>query len=67
VIAAQGHITISADSLSSGTTSLLGAGVKADGSLAPAGYLNVATLHTLAANGQNQNLAAGSGQRAAAP
>jgi filamentous hemagglutinin len=58
VIAAQGHTTISADSLASGTASLLGAGVKADGSLAPTGDLNVATLHALAAKGQN--LAAGS-------
>ncbi|MET3135439.1 adhesin HecA-like repeat protein, partial [Oxalobacteraceae bacterium GrIS 1.11] len=57
VIAAHGRTTIVANSLDSGTASLLGAGVKADGSLAQAGDLTVTTTQALAAHGQN--LAAG--------
>jgi filamentous hemagglutinin len=56
-ILAQGHNTIDAGSLSGDASSLLGAGVKADGSLQGAGDLNVTTVHALGASGQN--LAAG--------
>ncbi|WP_425251656.1 hemagglutinin repeat-containing protein [Janthinobacterium sp. NFX145] len=56
-ILAQGHTTIDAGSLSGDASSLLGAGVKADGSLQGAGDLNVTTVHALGASGQN--LAAG--------
>jgi filamentous hemagglutinin len=53
VIAAQGSTTLNASSLSSAASSLLGAGVKADGSLAPAGDLTVTTRQALSAHGQN--------------
>ncbi|WGG52841.1 hemagglutinin repeat-containing protein [Rugamonas sp. DEMB1] len=53
VIAAQGHTTLSANSVESGAASLLGAGVKADGSLARAGELRVTALQELGAHGQN--------------
>ncbi|MBA5688164.1 hemagglutinin repeat-containing protein [Rugamonas apoptosis] len=53
VIAAQGHTTLSADSVESGAASVLGAGVKADGSLARAGDLRVTARQELAAHGQN--------------
>jgi filamentous hemagglutinin len=57
LIAAQGDNVITANSLTSGATSLLGAGIKADGTLANAGNLSVTTIQGLTANGQN--LAAG--------
>jgi filamentous hemagglutinin len=62
VIAAQGNTGVTADSLSSSSVSVLGAGIKADGSLisnasTSIGNLNIATTQGLAANGQN--LAAG--------
>lgn len=57
VIAAQGHTRITADSLSSSALSVLGAGVKTDGTLSSSGNLNVATTQSLTADGQN--LAAG--------
>jgi filamentous hemagglutinin len=57
VIAAQGHTTVTADSLAGSAAGLLGAGMKADGTLAQAGDLNVATAGNLAAHGHN--LAAG--------
>jgi filamentous hemagglutinin len=57
VVAAQGDNTISANSLNSGATSLIGAGIKADGTLSTAGSLNVTATRGLTANGQN--LAAG--------
>jgi filamentous hemagglutinin len=56
-IAAQGNTTLSANSLSSSSTSVLGAGVKADGTLVNNGDLKITTTQTLSANGQN--LAAG--------
>jgi filamentous hemagglutinin len=57
VIAAQGHTTVTADSLASSAAGLLGAGMKADGTLAQAGDLTVTTAGNLAAYGHN--LAAG--------
>jgi len=57
VIAAQGNTSISANSLSSTSTSVLGSGIKTDGTLANGGNLIVATTQGGAANGQN--LAAG--------
>jgi filamentous hemagglutinin len=57
VIAAQGHTTVTADSLASSAAGLLGAGMKADGTLAQAGDLTVTTAGNLAAHGHN--LAAG--------
>ncbi|MDO8040282.1 filamentous hemagglutinin N-terminal domain-containing protein, partial [Janthinobacterium sp. SUN137] len=57
VIAAHGNNSIRADSVSSGTGSLIGAGVKFDGGLAAAGDLTVNVSNDLAAHGQN--LAAG--------
>ena len=56
-IAAQGNATLSANSLSSSSTSVLGAGIKADGTLASSGNLKITTTQALSANGQN--LAAG--------
>jgi filamentous hemagglutinin len=56
-IAAQGNATLSANSLSSSSTSVLGAGIKADGTLANSGDLKITTTKALSANGQN--LAAG--------
>jgi filamentous hemagglutinin len=57
VIAAQGHTTVTSESLASSAASLLGAGMKADGTLAQAGNLTVTTAGNLAAHGHN--LAAG--------
>ncbi len=57
VIAAQGNTSISANSLSSTSASVVGAGIKTDGTLDSNGNLNIATTQALAANGQN--LAAG--------
>ncbi len=56
-IAAQGNATLSANSLSSSSSGVLGAGIKADGTLANSGDLKITTAQTLSANGQN--LAAG--------
>ncbi len=56
-IAAQGSATLSADSLSSSSSSVLGAGIKADGTLANSGDLKITTTQWINANGQN--LAAG--------
>ncbi|NMM07118.1 filamentous hemagglutinin N-terminal domain-containing protein [Polaromonas sp.] len=58
VIAAQGDVSITADSMNSSATGLLGAGIRADGSLSTAGQLRAATANGLVAKGQN--LAAGS-------
>ncbi|STQ92344.1 Filamentous hemagglutinin [Janthinobacterium lividum] len=52
VIAAQGNNSVTANSLDSGASSLIGAGIKADGSLGTAGDLTVSTIQTLAAHGQ---------------
>lgn len=52
-IAAQGHTTVSASSLASTASSLLGAGIRADGHLAQAGDLAVSTTGALAAHGRN--------------
>lgn len=57
VIAAFGHTSITAQGLSSTATSLLGAGVKTDSTLAQTGELLVITSGNLVAHGQN--LAAG--------
>ncbi|WP_215409931.1 hypothetical protein, partial [Janthinobacterium sp. JC611] len=57
VIAAQGNNSITAKTLDSGPSSLLGAGMQADGKLGAAGDLTINTTQTLAAHGQN--LAAG--------
>jgi filamentous hemagglutinin len=62
VIAAQGNTTITANNLSSSAASVVGAGIKTDGSLinntsSTSGNLSVTTTQDLAANGQN--LAAG--------
>lgn len=57
-IAAQGNATLSANSLSSSSASVLGAGIKADGTLASSGDLKITTTQTLSATGQN--LASGS-------
>jgi filamentous hemagglutinin len=56
-IAAQGNTTLSANSLSSSSASVLGAGIKSDGTLASSGDLKITTNQALNANGQN--LAAG--------
>jgi filamentous hemagglutinin len=53
VIAAQGSMSVSAQTLSGEAGSLLGAGVKGDGALAQAGDLSVTTTGGLAAHGQN--------------
>jgi filamentous hemagglutinin len=58
VIAAGGNTTITAASVSSGAASLVGAGVKSDGTLGLSGDLAVATAQSLVAGGQN--IAAGS-------
>ncbi|MGK5060813.1 filamentous hemagglutinin N-terminal domain-containing protein, partial [Janthinobacterium sp. LB2P49] len=58
VIAAQGNASVTANSLDSGASSLIGAGIKADGSLGTVGDLTVSTTQTLVAHGQV--LAAGS-------
>ncbi|WP_289887040.1 hemagglutinin repeat-containing protein [Janthinobacterium sp. SUN118] len=52
VILAQGNNTISANSVNSGAASLIGAGVKADGSLQTSGNLQVTTMQALGAHGQ---------------
>ena len=57
VIAAQGNTNITANSLSSTSASIVGAGIKTDGTLASGGNLNIATTQNLSANGKN--LAAG--------
>ncbi|MDN2672281.1 filamentous hemagglutinin N-terminal domain-containing protein [Janthinobacterium sp. SUN026] len=57
VIAAQGNNSITAKTLDSSASSLLGAGMRADGKLGTAGDLTISTTQTLAAHGQN--LAAG--------
>ncbi len=57
VIAAQGNTNIAASSLSSTSASVLGAGIKTDGTLASSGNLSIATTQNLSANGKN--LAAG--------
>ncbi|MDO8070848.1 hemagglutinin repeat-containing protein [Janthinobacterium sp. SUN176] len=57
VIAAQGNNSITAKTIDSGASSLIGAGMQADGKLGTAGDLTIKTAQTLAAHGQN--LAAG--------
>ncbi|WP_230516581.1 MULTISPECIES: hemagglutinin repeat-containing protein [unclassified Janthinobacterium] len=57
VIAAQGNTSLTAKTLDSSASSLLGAGMQADGKLGAAGDLTISTTQTLAAHGQN--LAAG--------
>ncbi|KAB8046265.1 hypothetical protein GCN74_28440, partial [Janthinobacterium sp. FT14W] len=57
VIVAQGDNRITAARIDSGTQSLLGAGVKADGSLGASGDLTLTTTQGITASGQN--LAAG--------
>ncbi|WP_426074338.1 hemagglutinin repeat-containing protein [Janthinobacterium sp. DSP2-3-3] len=57
VIAAQGNTSLTANSLDSGASSLIGAGMQADGKLGTSGDLTISTTQTLAAHGQN--LAAG--------
>ncbi|MDN2676675.1 hemagglutinin repeat-containing protein [Janthinobacterium sp. SUN033] len=57
VIAAQGNNSLTAKSLDSSASSLIGAGMQADGKLGTAGDLTINTAQTLAAHGQN--LAAG--------
>jgi filamentous hemagglutinin len=57
VIAAQGNTSITTNSLSSTSASVVGAGIKTDGTLASSGNLNIATTQNLSANGKN--LAAG--------
>ncbi|MNW80377.1 Hemolysin precursor [compost metagenome] len=52
VIAAQGNNSVTANGLDSGASSLIGAGIKADGSLGTAGDLTVSTMQRLAAHGQ---------------
>ena len=56
-IAAQGNATLSASSLISSSASVLGAGIKADGTLENSGDLTITTAQGLSAAGQN--LAAG--------
>lgn len=63
VIAAQGNTSVTANSLSSTSVSVVGAGIKTDGSLisnasVSIGNLSISTTQGLTANGQN--LAAGS-------
>ena len=58
VIAAQGNNSITAKTLDSSASSLIGAGIQADGKLGTAGDLTISTTQTLAMHGQN--LAAGS-------
>jgi filamentous hemagglutinin len=52
LIAAQGDTTVRAGSLNSTAGSILGAGIKADGTLAAGGNLDVRTTQGLDANGQ---------------
>jgi len=52
VIAAQGDVTVSAASLAGGSGSLLGAGIRSDGSLGANGKLTLTTQQTLQAGGQ---------------
>ena len=53
MVAAQRDTSVAANKLVSGTTSLIGAGIKADGSLATAGDLVITTTRELSASGQN--------------
>ncbi len=53
LIAAQGDLQLHANDLLSGSTSLLGAGLKADGSRANSGNLTLNTDQALIAQGQN--------------
>ncbi len=53
LIAAQGDLQLHANDLLSGSTSLLGAGLKADGSRASSGNLTLNTDQALIAQGQN--------------
>ncbi|MCA1859153.1 hemagglutinin repeat-containing protein [Janthinobacterium sp. HSC-3S05] len=64
VIAAQGNNSLTANSLDSSASSLIGAGMQADGKLGTSGDLTIHTAQTLAAHGQN--LAAGSANLAGA-
>ncbi|MDC8760326.1 hemagglutinin repeat-containing protein [Janthinobacterium fluminis] len=64
VIAAQGDNSISANLVHSGAASLLGAGVKVDGSLSNTGNLDVSSTQAMRAGGQN--LAAGNANLRAA-
>lgn len=57
-LAAQGHTSIQAGQINSTTTSVLSAGLKANGTLADTGDLQVNTTQNLIARGQN--IAAGS-------
>jgi len=57
LIAALGNTTITANSLSSSANSVLGAGIKTDGTLTASGNLGITTIQSLSANGQT--LAAG--------
>ena len=57
VIAAQGSTSLKAKTLDSSASSLIGAGMQADGKLGAAGDLTISTTQTLTAHGQN--LAAG--------
>jgi filamentous hemagglutinin len=52
LIAAQGNTTITANSLGSSANSVLGAGIKTDGTLTTSGNLSITTLQRLSANGQ---------------
>ncbi|WP_426075116.1 filamentous hemagglutinin N-terminal domain-containing protein, partial [Janthinobacterium sp. DSP2-3-3] len=58
VIAAQGNTSLTAKTLDSSASSLIGAGIQADGKLGTAGDLTISTTQTLDAHGQV--LAAGS-------
>ena len=52
VIAAQGNNNLTAKSIDSSTSSLIGAGIQADGKLGTAGDLTINTAQALAAHGQ---------------
>jgi len=52
-IAAQGNTSITANSLNSTSASVVGAGIKADGTVANSGDLKITTIQVLNANGQN--------------
>src|SRR5471032_3116496 len=60
VIAAQGNNSITAKTIDSSASSLIAAGMQADGKLGTSGDLTVSTTQTLAAHGQT--LAAGSAE-----
>ncbi|MED5596360.1 two-partner secretion domain-containing protein [Janthinobacterium sp. P210006] len=53
VIAAQGNTSLTAKTLDSSASSLIGAGMQADGKLGTSGDLTISTTQTLAAHGQN--------------